>query len=139
MAANEAPRKAVVLPPGGGRDWPLGLMRATFKADGVETRNAYSISEWWMEPRSPGPGPHVHEGDDDVFYVLEGTVTFLLDGEEIEAPKGSFVLVPAGVRHDYENRTHEKAGFLNFYSGPFEADMPMIADWYKQNPAQPLS
>ena len=138
MSNDASARKAVVLPPGGGRDWPLGLMRATFKADGAETRNAYSISEWWMEPRSPGPGAHRHDDDDDVFYVLEGLVTFLLDGEEIEAPKGSFVLVPAGVRHDYENRSPQRAGLLNFYSGPFESDMPMIADWYKNNPAKPL-
>lgn len=131
-------REPVVLAPGAGREWPLGLMRTVFKADGNETANAYSISEWWLDPKSPGPGPHAHETEDDVFYVLEGTITFLLDGKEVEASKGAFVLVPAGVTHDYENRTTERAGFLNFYSGPFEADMPMISDWYKANPAKPL-
>jgi mannose-6-phosphate isomerase-like protein (cupin superfamily) len=138
MDGTPSPRKAILLPPEGGRAYPLGMFRAVFKADGAETRNAYSISEWWLDPRSPGPGPHVHENEDDVFYVLEGTVTFLLDGEALEAPRGTFVLVPAGVRHDYENRTRERAGFLNFFSGPFEADMPMITDWYRENPAIPI-
>jgi hypothetical protein len=27
---------------------------------------------------------------------------------------------------------------LNFYSGAFEKDMPMIADWFRENPAKPL-
>jgi uncharacterized cupin superfamily protein len=131
-------RDPVVLKPGEGRDYPLGLMRAVFKADGAETGHAYSISEWILQPGSPGPGVHAHETEDDAFYVLEGTVTFILDGAETEAPAGSFVLASAGVRHDFENRTDKPARLLNFYSGEFEKDMPMIAQWYRENPAKPL-
>jgi hypothetical protein len=35
-------------------------MRAVFRADGGETADTYSISEWWLEPGTPGPGPHSH-------------------------------------------------------------------------------
>lgn len=131
-------RSAVVRAPGDGRVYPLGLMSAVFKADGTETGGTYSVSEWILEPHSPGPGAHVHEQEDDVFYVLEGTVTFILDGETREASAGGFVLAAAGVRHDFENRSDRPARLLNFYTGPFEKDMPMIADWYRTHPAQRL-
>lgn len=36
----------IFLAPAEGRDYPMGRIRALFKADGLETRGAYSISEW---------------------------------------------------------------------------------------------
>jgi hypothetical protein len=35
MSANA--RRAIILKPGAGREYPLGLMTAVFKADGAET------------------------------------------------------------------------------------------------------
>jgi hypothetical protein len=45
-------RYAVFLPPGEGRSYPMGRIGAVFKADGAETREGYSISEWWLEPHT---------------------------------------------------------------------------------------
>jgi quercetin dioxygenase-like cupin family protein len=70
-----------------------------------------------------------------VFYVIEGTMSLLVGDEWIDAPTGSFVLVPGGVTHDFENRSDRRAGVLNFFSGVFEPDMPGIADWYAKHPA----
>jgi len=50
----------------------MGRIAARFLADTDETVNAYSISEWWLEPNCSGPGAHSHP-EDDVFFVLEGT------------------------------------------------------------------
>ena len=112
----------------------MGRLRAVFKADLSETRNAYSISEWWVEPHTKGPGPHTHE-EDDVFYVLEGTMTFFVGDRWIDAPRGAFVLAPGGVAHDFENRSSSRAGVLNFsVPGGFEVEMPAIADWFRENP-----
>src|SRR5678816_3428544 len=122
-------RKAVILGPGEGRSYPMGRIAAVFKADESESESRYSISEWWLEPHMQGPGPHSHP-EDDIFYVIEGTMSFLVGGEWIDAPKGSFVLVPGGVTHDFENRTSKRAGALNFsIPGGFEEDMPGIAEW----------
>jgi len=53
----------------------------------------------------------------------------------VDAAKGSFVLVPGGVTHDFENRSAVRAGVLNFSSpGPFEPHMPDIVDWFTDNP-----
>jgi mannose-6-phosphate isomerase-like protein (cupin superfamily) len=127
-------RKPVLLPPGGGRSYPMGRIEAIFKADGPESRNCYSISEWWLEPNTTGPGAHSHD-EDDVFYVLSGTMSFLLGDDWIDAEAGSFVLVPGGMTHDFENRGSVRAGALNFSApGGFEPHMPAISEWFSEHP-----
>ena len=133
-ASSPIPRCAIVLAPGEGRSYPMGRIAAVFKADGAETANCYSVSEWWLEPHTQGPGAHAHP-EDDVFYVLEGTMSFLVNEIWTDAPKGSFVLVPGGVTHDFENRGPTRAGLLNFSApGTFEQDMPAIAQWFAEHP-----
>ncbi|WP_223807350.1 cupin domain-containing protein [Montanilutibacter psychrotolerans] len=137
MSANESttPREAVVLAPGEGRSYPMGRIQAIFKADGDETASGYSISEWWLEPNTQGPGPHSHP-EDDIFYVIEGTMSVLVGDVWTHASKGAFILVPGGVIHDFENRGSVRAGVLNlFVPGTFESHMPAIAQWYAQHPA----
>jgi mannose-6-phosphate isomerase-like protein (cupin superfamily) len=127
-------RTAIILKPGEGRQYPMGRIAAVFKADGKETTGRYSISEWWLEPHTQGPGPHSHE-EDDVFYVIEGTMSFLVNDKWMDAPKGSFVLVPGGTTHDFENRSDARAGLLNVSApGEFENEMPAIAQWFAEHP-----
>lgn len=127
-------RRPVVLAPGQGRAYPMGGISAVFKADGDETSGTYSISEWWLEPKTQGPGAHAHD-EDDVFYVIEGVMSFLVDGAWIDAPRGAFVLVPGGATHDFENRGEVRAGVLNLsIPGDFERNMPGIAAWFAEHP-----
>lgn len=59
----------------------------------------------------------------------------LVDGRWIDASKGSFILAPGGVVHDFENRSGKRAGVLNFsVPGNFESEMPDIAKWFLENP-----
>ena len=123
-------RPPVVLGPGEGRPYPMGPLSAVFKADGDETARRYSISEWWLEPHTKGPGTHSHP-EDDVFYVLAGTLYLMVDTEWIEATAGTFVLVPGDTPHDFENRGSERAGMLNVSApGDFEQHMQGIAKWF---------
>lgn len=128
-------RRPVVLGPGEGRTYAMGPLAAVFKADGEESRHRYSISEWWLDPHTKGPGSHVHP-EDDVFYVLAGTVSVQVGTDWIEADAGSFVLVPGHVPHDFENRTSERVGMLNVSApGGFEPRMPEIARWFIERSA----
>ncbi|NYZ61747.1 cupin domain-containing protein [Luteimonas deserti] len=131
---TETARSSIVLRPGQGRGYRMGGMSAQFKADEGETAGRYSISEWWLEPDTQGPGAHSHP-EDDAFYVLEGTMSFLIDDEWIDCPKGSFVLAPAGATHDFQNRGSVRAGVLNLsVPGGFERSMGMIVDWFAKHP-----
>jgi mannose-6-phosphate isomerase-like protein (cupin superfamily) len=112
----------------------MGRIAAVFKADGEETQDKYSISEWWLEPNTKGPGAHSHE-EDDIFYVIEGTMSVLVGESWVHADRGSFVLVPGGVVHDFENRGQVRAGVLNLsIPGAFEPHMQGIAQWFKEHP-----
>lgn len=56
------------------------------------------VQEW------SGGGPdylHIHYADDEVWHVLEGTLTFRFSDSEVEAQPGTTVFVPAGVAHTY--------------------------------------
>lgn len=130
-------REALIVTPGSGRRYGMGPMSAAFVADGEETAGRYSISEWWLEPHTAGPGAHSHP-EDDAFYVLEGTVSFMIDGIWHECPRGSFVLAPGGVIHDFQNRSDARAGMLNVSApGNFEQHMPAIVDWFAEHPPGP--
>ena len=71
--ASPAARKPLIIAPEHGRHYAMGRMSAVFKADGAETQSGCSISEWWLEPNTRGPGTHAHS-DEHVFYVIEATV-----------------------------------------------------------------
>lgn len=130
-------RKGYVLLPGEGRHYSMGGMSAIFKADGAETNATYNISEWWLEPNTQGPPAHAHP-EDDVFFVIAGTMHFLLEEEWFEAPVGTFVLVPGGVTHTFENRSGARAGALNIGApGGFEEQMPKLVEWFARNPPGP--
>lgn len=126
-------RTPVILTPGAGRSYPMGRIDAVFKADGGETAQTYSISEWWLEPNTQGPGAHSHP-EDDVFYVIAGTMSVRVGDEWVDAQPGAFVLIPGGMTHDFENRGNVRAGVLNFSNGPFEHAMPMIAGYFAEHP-----
>lgn len=112
----------------------MGRIAALFKADELETESRYSISEWWLDPHTKGPGPHSHP-EDDVFYVIEGTMSILVGDAWTDATRSSFILIPGGVTHDFENRGDVRAGVLNLsIPGPFEPHMQEIARWFAENP-----
>jgi quercetin dioxygenase-like cupin family protein len=122
--------ETIVFPPGGGRAYELGAMRGVFKADGAETGDRYCASEWSVEPGQSGPGAHKHVENDEIFLVTEGTMWFLAGEDWIEAPAGTFLRIPAGVTHDFENRSPERAVAFNvFIPGGFEAS---FAEWAKR-------
>ena len=128
---SELPAGVILRRPGEGRSYPCGSMRAVFLADGEETQDRYAVSEWWLDPGSEGVPPHLHENNEEVFIVMEGTVTFHLAGQEIEAAAGSFLRIPPGVSHGFRNADERRAGVLNFFMpGGFEPQMPAIVAWY---------
>ena len=132
---TEEQRQPLHRAPGEGRTYAMGPLHAIFKADGEETRGQYSISEWWLEPYTRGPGAHTHE-EDDVFFVIEGTMSFFVGGAWIDAPKGSLVIAPGGTPHDFENRSAKPAGALNVsVPGDFEPHMKGIAEWFRARSA----
>lgn len=133
MTTNPLPAGVILLAPGEGRHYPCGPMQSVFLADGAESGDRYSVSIWWVDPQQPGPGAHSHETNEELFYVIDGTMTFLVGDRHVDATAGTFLRIPAGVTHDFENRTMQRAGALNvFIPGGFETNMPAIVEWFSR-------
>lgn len=86
-----------------------------FLARSIDTER-FNLAIVTIEPRRHGPEPHAHADEDDSFYMLEGELAFTVDGEEIVAGPGTFVLVPPGVVHTFVNRGDEPARFVNVHA-----------------------
>lgn len=92
--------KAFVLAPGEGRAIDLGAFGMTVKAGSDDTNGVFSLLEA-EEPPGFGPPLHVHHDADEAFYVLEGEYIMFLAEREFSCPAGSFVFIPAGMRHGF--------------------------------------
>jgi quercetin dioxygenase-like cupin family protein len=66
--------------------------------------------ESWVDPGGGVP-PHVHPAMEERFHVLEGRPSFLAGKQWRDAAPGDEVVVPAGVRHAFRNRSDAPAHF----------------------------
>ena len=88
------------LGPGGGDNLWFFNSLLTVKAGGDQTENAWTLCEI-TSPPSFGPPPHVHDHEDEAFYVLEGQMSFSCAEKSWTAGPGSFVLLPRRIPHAF--------------------------------------
>ena len=55
---------------------------------------------------------HIHNAEDEAFYVLEGEVNVLRGEETLKAAAGAFVLIPRGTVHTFANPLSTPSKFL---------------------------
>ena len=113
MSTNEG---NLILGPGEGRSIPVPGHKIWIKLSGEDTDGAFSLLE--VELTGDGPPQHIHKGEDETFYVLEGEVKFLLGETTSIAKAGSFVLVPRGTVHAWCRVAQEPAKLLAIFSPP---------------------
>jgi mannose-6-phosphate isomerase-like protein (cupin superfamily) len=105
--------EAYVLRSGEGRSIDLGVFSMTVKATSDETNGIFSLLEA-EEPPHFGPPLHIHHDAAEAFYVLEGEYLMFLDDREEVCPAGSFIFIPAGMRHGFRVGAAPSRK-LNFY------------------------
>ena len=86
-----------------------------YLAVGQETDGRYFMMEAVVPPGG-GPPPHVQTKEEEAFYVLEGTVTFWAEGEQVEAGPGTFLHIPSGASHNFRNESHTVARMLILFA-----------------------
>lgn len=79
--------------------WMLNGLVVT-KALRSETGGAYGLTENIVTPQSVPP-MHIHSDEEEAFYILEGELEFVLDGEKVHAGPGSYTMIPRGVAHAF--------------------------------------
>jgi quercetin dioxygenase-like cupin family protein len=82
-----------------------------FLATGDNTNGKYALFEALVPPGG-GPPPHVHSREEEGFYVLEGEITFTINGERVVATAGMFANMPVGTLHSFKNESDRPARML---------------------------
>jgi quercetin dioxygenase-like cupin family protein len=101
--------QAFVSKPGEGQSLPgIGRVRVS----SIQTGGRLEVFEVGTPPGGGGPPPHIQHDHDEFFYIMQGTFTFLLGEQEVEAPAGSLVWEPRGTRHAF--KAPEGARALSF-------------------------
>ena len=67
-----------------------------FLVTGEDTNGKYAMWEAIVPPGG-GPPPHVHSREEEGFYILEGEITFTVNGERIGAKAGTFANMSVGT------------------------------------------
>jgi quercetin dioxygenase-like cupin family protein len=95
--------RGVAVGPGDGETVrsPIGG-DVTFLLRGDQTDGALTALDIAVPP-GQGPPLHVHTREDESAYVLEGDLRFKLGDELTATPAGSFVFIPRGVAHCFQN------------------------------------
>jgi len=101
-----------VREPGEGDVFTFGPASMSLKTADDASSDSLFVAEHSMPPAFAGPPPHFHEEMDHHFYVLEGSVRFVIAGEEYVARPGSFVYVPRAVAHAFGNPFESPNRFL---------------------------
>jgi mannose-6-phosphate isomerase-like protein (cupin superfamily) len=97
------PIRSFVIRPGDG-DHIVGPVGgpATIKARTESTGGSFALIENVVAPQQ-GPPLHTHAREDEMWFVQAGELRFRIEDEIVEAPEGSFVFVPRGTRHCFQN------------------------------------
>jgi mannose-6-phosphate isomerase-like protein (cupin superfamily) len=75
-----------------------------------------TVTEFVHGPGERGAEPHIHHHHADGFLVVEGELTFSYRDGSFAAPAGTFLLVPPGVVHGFDNEGTTSVRCFNFHA-----------------------
>ena len=84
------------------------------RVHGTQVNGRYAIMENIATPGTATP-MHFH-AEDETFHILEGTVTFSINGDVFDASVGTIAVIPAGAHHAWRNRSNAPIRMSTFFS-----------------------
>src|SRR5215210_872656 len=93
---------------------PLNIlgMPLTMLCESRETGGAWSLFEEEV-PLGMGPPPHRHDWD-EAYYILDGQIDFVIDGDRVTSSRGDFNYLPRGTIHGFKGASESPARVLIF-------------------------
>jgi len=104
--ASNAPGKEALI-------W-LGEL-AIIHTTGKETEGRYSMVELYATKEGEVPW-HVHHGEDEAFYIMDGEMTLYVGDKSIKGRPGDFIFAPRDVPHRYTVDTPGHVRVLMIFS-----------------------
>jgi quercetin dioxygenase-like cupin family protein len=72
----------------------------TVKSSEVQKGSGAAFLEYTTR-KGEEPPSHIHQTEDEMFYVLEGAITFRCGEATFDLEKGGFIFLPRGIEHNY--------------------------------------
>jgi mannose-6-phosphate isomerase-like protein (cupin superfamily) len=111
-----------VLGPGEGvRHFVARGSAMAFKAIAELDDGDFSLMERTLPPGGRRPLPHRHTNCSEAYFVLEGSVSVVVEDEELVLGPESFVLVPRGTAHTFGNAGQVEARLLVLHAPAMDA------------------
>ena len=76
-----------------------------------QTGGLYELMKF-VVPGGHGPPPHIHQHEDECFYVIEGEFDVTAGGRSLHAVPGTYIHLPRGQAHAFRNTTTAMSSFL---------------------------
>lgn len=107
---------------------PLTWQGTTYKGLHTSSDGSFSLYES-LCPASSGPPRHVHDREDETFYILSGTVDFWMDNQRSTKGAGDVMHVPRGTEHTFRVGDDGPARMLTVLTpGGFEGFFVAMAE-----------
>lgn len=90
------------VPAGQGPCIRYGGQEMNVKVSAAQSNGELTVIEDVVPPNS-GPPLHVHEKENESYYVLDGEFEFVCGQDHVSGGPGTFVFAPRGLPHRYKN------------------------------------
>jgi quercetin dioxygenase-like cupin family protein len=138
FSASSKQSQVAYVPAGTGASYKSPIDQVTVLLTGEQTGGALFMAEATVPPGCGNP-PHIHDRENETFYLRQGTLTIQVADKTLIASPGDVVQLPRGVMHCFQNTGNvnaeilivaEPAGLEKFFE---EAFYP-AADWPDKMP-----
>lgn len=103
-------KEATIVKQGEGEALPVLGCQVRFLLEAAKTDKAFSLMEVEL-PKDQGPPPHDHPWD-EAYYIIDGDVSFMVDGKEAVYTTGDFLYAPGGMLHSFRGAGDKPARVL---------------------------
>jgi mannose-6-phosphate isomerase-like protein (cupin superfamily) len=109
-----------------------------FKALAEQDDGDLSLMERTLPPGGRRPPPHRHTNCSEAYFVLDGLVSVVVEGEELAVGPEGFVLVPRGTAHTFGNAGDDEARLLVIHAPAMDAYFAGLHElWNRPEPPAP--
>jgi quercetin dioxygenase-like cupin family protein len=138
FSASSKQSQIAYVPAGTGPSYKSPIDQVTILLTGEQTGGTLFMAEATVPPGCGNP-PHIHDRENETFYLRRGTLTIQVADKTLIASPGDVVQFPRGVMHCFQNTGNvsaevlvvaEPAGLEKFFE---EAFYP-AADWLDTMP-----
>lgn len=128
-----------VLGPGEGRKrYTARGSVMLFKALSEQDDGDLSLMERTLPPGGRRPPPHRHVNCSEAYFVLDGLVSVVVEGDELAVGPEGFVLVPRGTAHTFGNAGEVQARLLVIHAPAMDAYFAGLHElWNRPEPPTP--